>query len=169
MKVPPWLGWKKKMTTANEIDLNTGAPKNGKPPGGMAPAGTPHLDGIPDKEYLYGRYQKQEDRMFKEAVEEHKLAMKVAHKSLDIPQEGDPLNIDARHSTRKTGFGPLAVAAIAGITGLPAIALALLPLLKGLTTPELPPGLNPPVVSVPGKHTKEKVKVDYDAEVIPPK
>lgn len=60
-------------------------------------------DSLPDKEYLYGKYQAQEDRLLERAAKQQekrdKLAISLAHKALDIPErEADPmdLNVDNR-------------------------------------------------------------------------
>lgn len=75
---------------------------------------------LPDKGYLYGRYQDEEDARLKENRErrakQDRLALRLAHKSLDIPEEGDADDMDVRVDNRRYGAG-LKEIALAGLLG----------------------------------------------------
>lgn len=79
-----------------------------------------------DKDHLYGRYQKQEDRR-------NALSMKMAHKALDIPE--DDMHIHAN----RTGLGALGAIGIAIASALPTAALFGYMALKDNHQPPAPP------------------------------
>lgn len=87
-----------------------------------------------DKNQLYGRYQRQEDRR-------DRLGMKAAYKALDIPED------DMQINANKIGIGTAGMAAVALAAGLPSALLAGLLLLKQSET--APPPVAPPEVTVP--------------------
>lgn len=93
-----------------------------------------------DKNFLYGRYQKAEDDRLK-------LAKKMAHKALDIPEEN--MNIDAS----RRGIGALGVAAIASGAGLPAALIAGLLMLRSPSAP------TPPVTEPTNKTSVDKLRL----------
>lgn len=68
-------------------------------------------DDMPDKEFLYGKYEAGEKRR-------QRLAHKVAAKALDMDDED--MNIDAS----KSGIGAAGIVGIGAIAGLPSILLA---------------------------------------------
>lgn len=73
-----------------------------------------------NKDELYGRYQKHQDA-------QNKLALQVAHKALDEPQ--DDMNIKADRTTITNGIGPLGLigttlaSGLLGASGVGAAAL----------------------------------------------
>lgn len=83
---------------------------------------------VPDKEYLYGRYQNQEDVANQQANKrtswQDSLDRKLRHKALDIPldpnDETDPVNVDNTKTTTVSGLDwkHLAVLAATGLGGL---------------------------------------------------
>lgn len=91
-----------------------------------------------DKEQLYGRYQKQED---KRAA----LGMKMAHKALDIPE--DDMQINANKTT--TGIGTLGVLGVAGLSALIPGALAAYMMLKPAADAIAPAPTKPPAQVAP--------------------
>ena len=68
-----------------------------------------------DKAAHYGRYQAHESA-------QKELALKVAHKALDIPQ--DDMHIQADKTVTNTGMSPAAVVGIAAVAGLVPTVLA---------------------------------------------
>ena len=79
---------------------------------------------LPDKKYLYGRYQKHEDSR-------NRLGIKTAHKALDIPE--DDMNIDVRN-----GFGWKELLVGGGL------AAAVVAVMSYLQKPDTPQKLPPP-------------------------
>jgi len=118
-----------------------------------------------DKQFLYGRYQAGEDRRTK-------LALKMAHKALDIPD--DEMNIDARKYERKTGLGALGLAGVALASGAAPLALAAAMWFGGRAKPPVAPPVavpaEKPMQPAPAPTPKQqKIGVDYDAELLPRK
>jgi hypothetical protein len=93
-----------------------------------------------DKKALYGRYQDQEDQR-------NRLAMKMAYKSLDIPE--DDMQINA--TTTNTGVGAKTILGVAALAGVPAVVLLMV-------------GLAPSLRDQPAQiSTPPPVKAAYDA------
>ena len=92
-----------------------------------------------NKDQLYGRYQAAEDR-------KAKLALRVAHKALDMPDED--MRIEANRTN--TGVDPRAVIGLAALTGLLPVlgAGATYLALHGSPAPATPP-VAPPVATQP--------------------
>lgn len=97
-----------------------------------------------DKGELYGRYQLEEDRRLSENRRRRecndKLAMKLAHKSLDIPEEDEGEDMDIRVDNRRTGAGIGGLVA-AGLLGAGALGAGIFgtALLDRMTGPPSPP------------------------------
>src|SRR3990167_7431845 len=89
-----------------------------------------------DKDMLYGRYQKQEDAR-------SKLAMKIAHKSLDIPD--DDMQITSTNTTTtNTGVGVKGMLGIAAMAAVPALILGGYLLVRQQGSPARVPPSPPP-------------------------
>lgn len=68
------------------------------------------MSDVPDKDYLYGRYQKDEDWR-------NELDKKLRHKALDIPMSDDDMKVrNTTTTTQGTGWKEMAVL-IAGLVG----------------------------------------------------
>lgn len=99
---------------------------------------------VPDKKYLYGRYQDREDVQAAKMDARESLAMKQAHKALDIPQECEE---DVKINANKYGLGTWGAVGLALATGLPVAGLAGAMLLKGGSAPETPAPTTKPVAA----------------------
>lgn len=86
-----------------------------------------------DKASLYGRYNNAEDTKAAKADQRENLAMRAAHKALDIPQEDVE---DVKINANKYGLGTLGAVGLALATGLPVAGLAGAMLLKSGSAPE---------------------------------
>ena len=109
-----------------------------------------------DKDTLYGKFQDMED---KKAA----LALKAAHKALDIAD--DDMHIQANQTHNHTGLGTKGVVAIAMAAGLPAL-LAVTLLLAPKTEPpkESDKPTATPKGAVSNGHSKTIIKdQEYDA------
>lgn len=105
-----------------------------------------------DKDALYGDYRKAVD-------DRHKLAMKAAHKALDIAPDDD-VKIEANKVSN--GIGAKGVVGAALAAGLPSAALAAILLLRsGQTPPSIPPP-TPAVAPAEPKSVPEP-RQDWDA------
>ena len=96
-----------------------------------------------DKEKLYGRYQKGEDAR-------SKLAMKMAHKALDIPIDDMDIKSNTTTTTNVSGIGTKGALGIAAAAGLPGLLIAALLGLGGMG--HLPAPVDkpaPPAIVVP--------------------
>lgn len=93
-------------------------------------------DGSINKSELYGRYQRGEDAR-------HKLGLKMAYKSLDIPD--DDMNINANRTVN--GVGAKAMIGVAVAAGIPAALVAGALLLRPAEAPQKPPAPTVPVVT----------------------
>lgn len=74
-----------------------------------------------DKDQHYGKFQAGEDRKSARQEAQHKLAMRIAHKAVDISDDSEEMKIEANRS----GIGALGVAGIA-------LAAAAIPGIMGL-------------------------------------
>lgn len=124
---------------------------------------------LPDKNMLYGIFQKQEDitngRLNKQLNWEDDYKRKLIHKSTDIPisPKVDDMNVDARKSYTASGLDwkHLAVIAATGLGGLG--------LFKFSPNPSAPTTQQPPAISqdyttqieIRDAITKKPIKIDW--------
>ena len=95
-----------------------------------------HVEPEIDKNRLYGRYQRREDQR-------GRLALRVAHKALDIPD--DEMHINAN----RTGIGAKGAIGVALAAGLPGVAVALSLLGSNwINKPAVPPTANAPIATI---------------------
>ena len=87
----------------------------------------------PDKNYLYGEFQKHQQQR-------DKLGLRMAHKALDIPE--DDMNIMANTTTNKTGLGALGAVGVALASAAVPSALAAYLAFKEPAHSPAPPGVN---------------------------
>lgn len=103
---------------------------------------------LPDKEYLYGRYQRTADWR-------DRLHRKLAHKSLDIGDDDEMQVTNANQSSVGMGWKELAVVAAATLGGIA--------LWQNSTTPQVP---TPNPISQPADSEYEVRFYDADGNLI---
>ena len=113
-------------------------------------------DGTIDKALAYGQFQKAADAR-------EKLALRMAHKALDIGE--DDMEIHAPKTTTVTGLGAGAVAGIAGLAALVPTALAAFLLFR--PAPTAPPVIQQPAMVSPTSQAQpqaQRWRVDFWVE-----
>ena len=108
-----------------------------------------------DKPNLYGRFEEGEQDERRSNEEERKLAMKVAHKALDVRQNGEPVQINT-----SSGISTIGLLGTVGLSAAAIVAAAFF--LRSPATPVVP---SAPTSAAPSYKWKIDFSLDPDGKI----